>query len=189
MSRNGLFGGAGSGGEAAMSKQCPNAALMTVAILLFAFFSSSASPAFAKKPYPEDRLALHGATFFVAPNGSDSGPGTADQPWATINNAAERAQPGDTVLVRGGRYVLAAQVRPHNSGRPGSWITFAGYPGEDPILDASLVPNSSYVQHGLVNGAFQIEDVSYVRVVNLTVINSHDVGFNIRDSSNIELIN
>ena len=70
-----------------------------------------------------------------------------------------------------------------------AWITFIGYPGEEPILDVQLVPRSSLAQGGLDNGAFQIEGVSYVRVTNLTVINSHDAGFTIRDSSNIDLIN
>ena len=52
-----------------------------------------------------------------------------------------------------------------------------------------MVPRSALVKDGLDNGAFQIEGVSYVRVANLTVINSHDAGFTIRDSSNIDLIN
>ena len=36
---------------------------------------------------------------------------------------------------------------------------------------------------------FQIEGVNYIRVVNLRVTNSHDAGFTIKDSSNIDLIN
>ena len=81
-----------------------------------------------------------GTTYFVAPDGSDSGPGSADRPWATINHAAETAVAGDTVVVRGGQYLLSAQVRPRNSGRPDAWITFIGYPGEEPILDAQSIP-------------------------------------------------
>ena len=57
------------------------------------------------------------ATHFVSVNGNDDGPGTADRPWATINHAAEQAEAGDTVIVRGGRYVLSSQVRVRNSGR------------------------------------------------------------------------
>jgi len=129
------------------------------------------------------------ATYFVSVNGSDDKPGTADRPWATINHAAEQAKAGDTVIVRGGRYVLSSQVRVRNSGQSEAWITFIGYPGEKPILDASLIPHSSLVQEGLDNGAFQIEKVAYIRVVNLTVIESHDAGFTVRDSSNVELIN
>ena len=141
-------------------------------------FGSSISPVFAKKKYGlEELFVTHKATYFVAVNGNDNGPGTADQPWATINHAAEQVEAGDTVVVRGGRYVLPAQVRPRNSGRPDAWITFMGYPGEEPILQAQMLPHSSLVQTGLDNGAFQIEGVSYIRVANLTITNSHDVGF------------
>ena len=36
-------------------------------------------------------------THFVAADGSDTGPGTADRPWATINYAADHVEAGDTV--------------------------------------------------------------------------------------------
>ena len=167
------------------------ATAVAVLFLLPRFGSlSSMSVAFAERGSKfEEVFFTRGVTFFVAVNGSDNGPGTADQPWATINHAAEQVEAGDTVVVRGGHYVLPAQVRLRHSGRPGAWITFMGYPGEEPIFDAQLVPRSSIVQGVLDNGAFQIQDVSYVRVVNLTIINSHDAGFGIRDGTNIDLIN
>jgi hypothetical protein len=130
-----------------------------------------------------------GTTYFVAPDGNDSGPGSADRPWATINHAADKAVAGDTVVVHDGRYLLSTQVRPRNSGRPNAWITFVGYPGERPVLDAQSIQQPPFSERHLNNGAFQIEDVSYVRVADLTVINSHDAGFTVRDSSHIELIN
>ena len=129
------------------------------------------------------------AVYFVAVNGNDNGPGTAARPWATLNHAAEQAKAGDTVVVRGGHYLLAAQVRPRHSGLSDAWITFIGYPGEQPILDGRRIPHASLVHEGLDNGVFQIEDVSFVRVADLTVTNSHDAGFTVRDSSNIDLIN
>jgi hypothetical protein len=45
-----------------------------------------------------------GAEYWVAPDGDDSGPGTSDQPWRTIQQGANRAQPGDTIFVRSGHY-------------------------------------------------------------------------------------
>ena len=125
----------------------------------------------------------------MATNGSDGGPGTVDRPWATINYAAKQAKPGDTIVVRGGHYVLNGQVQLHNSGRPDTWVTYLGYPGEKVLLDAEQIPRSSLVKNGLDNGAVQIEDAAFVRVINLTVINSHDAGITVRDSSNIDLIN
>jgi hypothetical protein len=150
----------------------------------------ASSPAFAtKKEKSQELIVAHGAIHFVAVNGSDNAPGTADRPWATINFAAERAEAGDTVVVRDGHYVLPARVRPRNSGRPDAWINFLGFPGEHPILDAQMVQRPSSAPLGLNNGAFQVEGVSYVRVTGLAIVNSHDAGFTVRDSSNIDLIN
>jgi hypothetical protein len=169
---------------------CPPILLLAAFIFSGSFFeyiTSAISPASAESR-SETRL-LKNATYFVAENGSDDGPGTAKLPWATINRAAEQAEAGDTVVVRGGRYVLSAQIRLRKSGRPDAWITFAGYPGEQPVLDAQLVPYSALVQVGLDNGAFQIEGVSYVKVANFAVVNSHDAGITVRDSSFIDIIN
>lgn len=176
----------------AQTKGYPTTLLTTGAALslLCAFAAASISPALsAEKIDLEPVVVRHVATRFVAPNGSDEGPGTANQPWATINHAAEKAKAGDLVLVHGGRYALSAQVRPRNSGRPSGWITFMGFPGEKAILDAQHVPRSALLQGGLYNGVFQIQNVAYIRVVNLTIINSHGAGITIRDSHDIELIN
>jgi parallel beta-helix repeat protein len=149
-------------------------------------FSIPAISADARLSKPEAAInSIH----FVAVTGSDGGPGTADQPWATINHAADVAVAGDTIVVRGGRYVLSSQVRPKNSGRPGAWISFVGSPGEEALLDAQKIPTPSFGRGALNNGAFQVERTSYVRLANLRMVNSHDAGITIRDSSYIELIN
>jgi parallel beta-helix repeat protein len=127
------------------------------------------------------------AEFYVAADGSDDAPGTKDRPWATINHAADVAESGTRVIIHGGHYGLRSQVRPRRSGRPEAWIEFVGYPGESAVLDAAGLQRPSPT--ALSNGAVQIEGVSFIRVANLTVINSHDAGFTIRDSSNIDLIN
>lgn len=70
-------------------------------------------------------------TFYVAPGGSDSNPGTEAQPWATLQHAADSVNPGDTVIVQPGIY---PGVRFSRSGTPGSPITFHGQPGA--VIDA-----------------------------------------------------
>jgi hypothetical protein len=80
-------------------------------------------------------LAGAGRTRWVAPDGDDAGPGTREQPWATIQHAAEAARPGDTVLVAGGRYAERVDVRV--SGEPGRPIAFAAAEGERVVLDGS----------------------------------------------------
>src|SRR5262245_39689369 len=48
-----------------------------------------------------------GTTYYVAPNGTDKNPGTSEQPFATLQKAADTVQPGDTVIVRDGTYTGA----------------------------------------------------------------------------------
>jgi Right handed beta helix region len=161
-----------------------------LSLSLFGFCGTSASLSLTEGKGGLERLFINArTTHFVAVDGSDNSPGTSDRPWATINHAVELAGPGDTIMVRGGHYLLHAQVRVRNSGRSDAWIVLMGYPGEEPILDAQLIPRSTLVKDGLDNGAFQIEGVSHIRVASLAVINSHDAGFTVRDSSNIDLIN
>jgi hypothetical protein len=156
---------------------------------LFGLGFLSTSPAQAKADNFLGIIAKPETEHFVAVNGNDDGPGTASQPWATLNHAAEQAKAGDTIVVHGGHYALNAQVRPRNSGRAHAWISYVGYPGETPVLDAHRIPRSSLLEGPLDNGAFQIEHISYIRVINLTITNSHDAGFTVRDSSHIDLIN
>ncbi len=75
------------------------------------------------------------ATYWVARGGSDSGPGTGDDPWATIQHAADTVAPGSIVYVRGGVYDQRVEVRA--SGEPGRPITFAAAPGERVLLDGT----------------------------------------------------
>lgn len=148
------------------------------------------SPASSGTAFDPPLFSIHPVSFhYVAPTGDDGGPGTKERPWATINHAANQAQAGDTIIIRAGHYVLPAQVRVRSSGEPEAWINFVGAPGETAILDADELPHDSLAVSGLDNGAFQIERVNYIRVINLTVIHSHDASFTIRDASNVDLIN
>ncbi len=80
---------------------------------------------------------IHGAVIFVSPDGEPDAPGTKDAPMASIEEAAKRLQPGDTLLLRGGVYTgthpdALAFIRAH--GTPENWIRIANYPGERPII-------------------------------------------------------
>lgn len=47
---------------------------------------------------------VYGAEFHVATDGDDSSPGTRGAPLRSIQRAADRAQPGDTITVHEGIY-------------------------------------------------------------------------------------
>ena len=48
-----------------------------------------------------------GPTLYVSPAGSDSNPGTQDQPFRTIQKAANTVNPGNTVIVENGVYTYS----------------------------------------------------------------------------------
>ncbi|MBN1401020.1 MAG: right-handed parallel beta-helix repeat-containing protein [Anaerolineae bacterium] len=92
---------------------------------------AAASPARARPS-----AALPPCTHYVSPAGDDGHPGTLAQPWATFQHAADMAAPGDTVCFRGGAYETEAVYLAH-SGTQEAAITFAAYPGEQPLLDGA----------------------------------------------------
>jgi hypothetical protein len=68
----------------------------------------------------------HAASYFVSTTGNNSWPGTAAQPWRTLQFAADRVGPGDRVTVRPGGYV---GFNLFTSGTPTSPIEFFAEPG------------------------------------------------------------
>jgi parallel beta-helix repeat protein len=92
-------------------------------------------------------------TYYVGgPGASDSNPGTAGAPFATIQKAADLVNPGDTVDVRPGTYTGAKFSR---SGTSGSQITIHG--------EAGAIVNSSPSQNTNHDNLW-IRDASYITI-------------------------
>ncbi|MBU5219573.1 right-handed parallel beta-helix repeat-containing protein [Bacillus albus] len=96
--------------------------------------------------------------YYVSPIGNDFNPGTLDQPFATIQKAANVAKEGSTIYIRGGIY--NQKVRVTHSGISGAPITFQNYQDEKVILDGSTVKLED-------DGLFTIEDKNYIQVKGL----------------------
>lgn len=111
--------------------------------LLFFLFNAFMTPVFA-------------GNYFMAPTGNNSNNGSLQAPWATLSHAVTKAQPGDTIFVRGGTYgegEIWIRREYGMGGRDGKYVTIAAYRGEAPVFT-----NGS---RGL------IVDASYVRVIGL----------------------
>ena len=80
---------------------------------------------------------LNAATFYVAANGSDAGAGTAAVPFRTIQQAADLAQPGDTILVAPGIYL--ERIAPPRGGDR-----------DHPIIYRSAKPHGAIVRGSVV---------------------------------------
>lgn len=105
-----------------------------------------------------------------------------DQPWQTIQRAADTLTAGDIVYIRAGTY--RERIIPKNSGSPGSEITYAAYPGETATIDGDgiTLPDD-------LAGLFEIAGRSYIRITGLRVINAgpydNNAGIMVLDSSHI----
>ncbi|MFJ8862393.1 right-handed parallel beta-helix repeat-containing protein [Streptomyces sp. NPDC102451] len=94
--------------------------------------------------------------YFVSANGSDGNSGTdARHPFRTIQAAADRTLPGDTVYIMDGTYSESVPksdvVVITRSGAPGAPITYRNYPGARPVIhpitgwEGILVSNASHL--------------------------------------------
>jgi len=72
---------------------------------------------------------------YVGPDGDDTGPGTLGRPWATLQHAADVAEAGETIFLRGGVYNESVVI--DRGGVPGAPIVFAAYANETPVLDGT----------------------------------------------------
>lgn len=89
-------------------------------------------------PYDIAERGLTGRIYVVSPDGDDTNPGTEQAPLRTLQAAADRVEPGDTVLARAGTYRNTedmAVLDIHRGGTPENWVRFANYPGEKPVIE------------------------------------------------------
>ena len=146
------------------------------------------SGAYGASSFVPEKVKTGDNIFYVAPNGNDANAGTKENPWKTIGHAAKMLTAGQTAYIRGGTYPLSQQVVIQSSGTKDAWITFAGYPGEVPILEADAY-NLGSPGFSRDKGALNIDNgAQYVRVEGLTVKNSHGAGISACNASNIVII-
>ncbi len=103
-----------------------------------------------------NNMSTGGNVFFVATNGTDSGPGSKNDPWRTIQYASEVMTAGDTLYIRGGNYY--GKISPQNSGSANNYILYRNYPGDSVVINADEENTSIY-----------IDELSYLHFMGLTL--------------------
>jgi len=100
----------------------------------------------------ESRVLL--STYYVDNHGNDTNAGGIDFPFRSIQRAADVAQPGDTVFIRGGTY--RETVTPARSGTKAAPITYRAYGNESvTVSGAEVVSDWSDTNSGSVFKARQ----------------------------------
>jgi len=139
----------------------------------------------------------HADTYYVAPNGSDSNPGTESRPWLTIGKAARTLAAGDTAYVKDGVY-NEGPISFANSGTSTSrMITIANAPDHRPVMTNSgklrgfYIYSRSYIKiegftlHGFDNDGVSIFYSDYIVCSNLHAYDNGDAGILVVDSDHI----
>lgn len=111
------------------------------------------------------------------PTGNDSYPGTEAQPWATLQHAASRVQPGDTIRVRNGNYAGAQFTTSGTAAQP---IVLEAAPGASPAITA----DNPRTPDGI-----NLEGASYMTVRGFTVNGRTRAGIRAVTASHVTLSN
>lgn len=136
-----------------------------------------------------------GATYYVAPDGDNANPGTAEAPWATPEHAGEMATAGDTVTFRPGQY--SGRLVPRNSGTAEAPIVFRAEQRRTAVLIGHEEAVRSTSEDGFVSlaggGRIEIEGLSHITLRGFEVIDTAEAGgeggwARIVDSSHITII-
>ncbi|MCE0538749.1 right-handed parallel beta-helix repeat-containing protein [Kineosporia rhizophila] len=111
--------------------------------------------------------AATGATYYVAPNGSDTAAGSKSAPWKSIARAQTAVSAGDTVYFRAGTYAFTAATKAcssrtalvdaitlSKSGTAAAPITYAAYPGEKPVFNFSAMKDDCRIKGLNVTGSY-----------------------------------
>ena len=104
--------------------------------------------------------------YYVSTAGNNASAGTKNDPWRTIQKAADTLQAGDTVYIRGGVYNERVYTISSGNAAAGS-ITFSSYPGEQAVIDGTGVSSGN-------NGFVITHD--YIKLENLKIRNWHECG-------------
>ncbi len=115
------------------------------------------------------------STVYVSPTGSDTNPGTLDQPFKSVSKGLTAIGSNGTVVLRGGVYLLGtSKLSLSKTAQPNSPIKLWAYPGETPVLDCT----------GNTSDGISISG-SYYHLKGFEVANAGHNGINISGNNNI----
>jgi hypothetical protein len=130
--------------------------------------------------------ATAATSLYVATNGSDSNVGTQASPLKTIQKAVDRAQPGDTIYLRGGTYAPSTNIQILKNGTSRAPITMRNHDNERVVIDGENMPYTPGAVGSTIpreqRGAVHIEG-DHWRLIGLEIIHG-PYGIYGQDSSN-----
>lgn len=127
-----------------------SACILVSVIIAFAYDKTG-----AKEAEPANSL-------YVSPDGNDQNEGTKEKPFRTLKQAAKKAVPGTTVMIREGTYHETLDVR--ESGSAEKPITFQNYENEKVVISGESIQDAEYE-----TPLIQIHNQQYITISGLTI--------------------
>jgi len=126
-------------------------------------------------------------TYFVSPSGDDLSEGTIGTPLLTINKAVDLVQPGDSILVRGGTYMLQTTIRikEKQNAREDARIYLWAYNNERVIIDGSTIPHTDKSSFKMARCIYVNHEANYWHFKGLELCNAKDNGMKLEGSYHI----
>ncbi len=130
---------------------------------------------------------LPAKTYFVSTTGNDNNPGTNESPFLTPNKAVDVVQPGDSIFLRGGTYMLTQgiKLKAKHCARADARIYMWGYPGEKVVIDGSQIATTTEAEFKMARCIYVNHEANYWHFKNLELCNAKDNGMKLEGSYTI----
>ena len=126
------------------------------------------------------------AALYVATDGNDADPGTSDAPLLTIHKAVELIEPGDTIWVKGGTYLISERIKiPEKATSEKKRCYLWALPGQEVIIDGSAMHHTTESDFKMGRCIYVNHLVNYWHFKGLTLCNAEDNGMKLEGSYNI----
>lgn len=127
------------------------------------------------------------AQVYVATTGNDDNPGTKEQPLLTIQKAVDMVEPGDTVWVTGGQYLISERIKiPQKATSPQKRCYLWALPGTgEVIIDGSAMHHTTEQDFKMGRCIYLDHLANYWHIKGITMCNAEDNGMKVEGSYNI----
>ncbi|MBQ9201802.1 MAG: right-handed parallel beta-helix repeat-containing protein [Bacteroidales bacterium] len=126
------------------------------------------------------------ASLYVATDGHDDNPGTKEAPLASVHKGVELLQPGDTLWIKGGRYIISERIKiPEKNTSAQNRCYMWAVPGDTVIIDGSGMHHTSQNDFKMGRCIYVNHLANYWHFKGLTLCHAEDNGMKIEGSYNI----
>jgi len=131
-------------------------------------------------------LTATAGAIHVTTTGNDENIGTAEAPLLTIHKAVEICQPGDTIWVHGGRYVISERIKIPEKATTAERRCYLWAAGDgEVIIDGSGMHHTTEAEFKMGRCIYVNHLANYWHFKGLTLCNAEDNGMKVEGSYNI----